>query len=82
MTGSEPDRYGGAAGGVHTGFVAAFDEQVGLGTVETDDGRQWGFHCTQITDGTRTIAVGTRVTFDVVAGHRGIWEAASVRPGS
>jgi CspA family cold shock protein len=67
---------------VHSGFVAAFDEEVGLGTVETDDGRQWRFHCTQITDGTRTIAVGTRVTFDVVAGHRGTWEAASVRPGS
>jgi len=60
--------------------VAAFDEQVGLGTVETDDGRTWRFHCTQITDGSRTIDVGTRVSFDVVAGHGGTWEAASVRP--
>jgi cold shock CspA family protein len=64
------------------GFVAAFDEEAGLGTVEGEDGRRRPFHCTQITDGTRTIAAGTRVTFEVAPGRRGIWEAAAVRPAA
>ncbi|MBO0692389.1 MAG: cold shock domain-containing protein [Acidimicrobiaceae bacterium] len=80
--GGERGRYGRAADGVRAGCVVDFDEQVGLGTVESEDGRRWRFHCTQIADGTRTIAVGTLVTFEVVAGHRGAWEAVSVRPGS
>jgi cold shock CspA family protein len=67
---------------VRSGTVATFDTEVGLGTVEAEDGERWLFHCTQITDGTRTIAVGTRVTFEVVAGRRGTWEAAAVRPGT
>lgn len=69
-----------AAGCVRPGCVVAFDEAVGLGTVESDDGRRYRFHCTQISDGTRTIAVGTPVTFEVVAARRGTWEAAAVRP--
>lgn len=73
---------GGPAGGVQAGFVAAFDVEVGLGTAEAEDGRTWPFHCTQITDGSRSIAVGTPITFLVAAGHRGTWEAASVRPGT
>ena len=50
----------------------------GCGEVEADDGRRYPFHCTQIADGTRTIAVGTPVTFDVVPGHLGRWEAAAL----
>ncbi|HEX2275356.1 MAG TPA: cold shock domain-containing protein [Acidimicrobiales bacterium] len=61
-----------------TGTVAAFDEHKGLGTVRADDGRELPFHCTRIADGSRTIDVGARVTFSVVAGHRGQWEAADV----
>ena len=58
------------------GVVAAFDEHKGYGTVRAeDDGREYFFHCTQIADGSRTIAVGTPVTFEVVPGHRGRWEA-------
>ena len=34
----------------------------------------------QIADGTRTIAVGTAVAFEVVAGHLGRWEAAASAP--
>jgi cold shock CspA family protein len=60
--------------------VVSFDEQVGLGTVRTPAGEELGFHCTQIADGRRTIAVGAEVDFEVVAGHHGRWEAAHLRP--
>jgi CspA family cold shock protein len=60
------------------GKVSAFDEHRGLGEIVADDGGAYSFHCTEITDGTRTIAVGTAVEFEVVAGHLGRWEAAEV----
>ena len=60
------------------GTVADFDPHVGLGTVRGDDGRELLFHCTQLLDGTRTIEVGALVRFEIVAGHRGKWEAAHV----
>lgn len=60
------------------GEIATFDEHAGFGTVRATDGRELFFHCTQIADGTRRIAVGTAVRFDVVAGHQGRWEAARV----
>jgi CspA family cold shock protein len=59
--------------------VAAFDDHVGLGTVAGVDGRSYPFHCTQIADGTRTIAEGAEVDFAVVAAHGGRWEAIEVR---
>ncbi|MGY6502274.1 MAG: cold-shock protein [Acidimicrobiales bacterium] len=62
-----------------TGTVAEFDEARGYGAVAGDDGR-WFFHCTAIADGTRTIAEGTSVSFTVVAGRRGLWEAVDLRP--
>jgi CspA family cold shock protein len=62
------------------GVVAAFDEPRGVGTVTSADGESYFFHCTQITDGTRTIAPGTAVTFEVRPGHLGRWEAAAVTP--
>jgi cold shock CspA family protein len=66
-----------------TGVVATFDEPRGLGTITADgaDGTGGGelpFHCTAIADGTRTIPVGTRVRFEVVAGPAGRWEAARI----
>ena len=61
-----------------TGVVAEFDEAAGFGTIRTDDGREFFFHCTQIADGTRTIEAGAAVTFEVVAGRSGRWEAAGV----
>ena len=63
-----------------TGRVSTFDEHRGLGEIVADDGTAYAFHCTEITDGTRTIAVGTAVEFEVVAGHLGRWEAAVVAP--
>ena len=62
------------------GVVAAFDEHKGYGTVRADDGAELFFHCTRIADGTRTIPVGTTVTFSVIPGHRGHWEAAAITP--
>ena len=59
--------------------MAEFDEARGLGTVEAD-GQRYPFHCTQIADGTRTIAVGTMVTFGVRPGGMGRWEAAALTP--
>ena len=61
-----------------TGVVSEFDEHVGLGTVQSDEGTSYPFHCTQLADGTRTIEVGAAVRFEVVAGHLGRWEAARV----
>lgn len=63
---------------LHLGVVSEFDEPRGLGTVADDAGSTWSFHCTAITDGTRTIGVGTRVAFEVVAGHLGRMEATHV----
>ena len=64
------------------GQVVAFDEPGGLGTVESTDGTEYSFHCTQIADGTRTIEVGTAVEFEVVPGLLGHWEAAHITPTS
>jgi cold shock CspA family protein len=68
-----------AAFGARTGRVSAFDDHVGAGTVTADDADEtWFFHCTRIADGSRTIAVGTWVMFDVMPGPTGL-EAVSVR---
>jgi cold shock CspA family protein len=63
-----------------TGSVSAFDQRVGLGEVTADDSTVYPFHCTVIADGSRTIDVGAKVEFDVVAGRLGQWEAAAVTP--
>ena len=47
------------------GTVSAFDDATGLGEVTADDGATYPFHCTQIGDGTRTIAIGTKVDFEL-----------------
>ena len=54
-----------------------FDEHAGLGTVTADDGSDYPFHCTQIADGTRTIAVGQAVRFDVLP-KPGRYEASAI----
>lgn len=59
------------------GVVTDFDEPRGLGTVE-GDGSSFPFHCTALLDGTRTIAVGTPVTFEVRPGGLGRWEATRI----
>jgi cold shock CspA family protein len=43
------------------------------------DGQRLPFHCIGIADGTRTIAAGTAVRFDLRAGL-GRYEATALRP--
>jgi hypothetical protein len=59
------------------GVVIEFDEPRGLGTIDAD-GERYPFHCTALLDGTRTIEVGTAVTFEVRPAGMGRWEAARI----
>ena len=61
-----------------TGVVASFDEARGWGVIRADDDAELPFHCTAITDGSRTVEAGRRVQFRVVPGLLGRWEAADV----
>ncbi len=62
------------------GVVETFDVDAGLGTVVADDGAVYGFHCTEIADGTRSIEIGVSVTFEVGPAGPGVWEAKAVSP--
>ena len=61
------------------GVVESFDDAVGLGVVLTTGGRRVPFHCIGIADGSRTIAAGTPVRFDLRPGL-GRYEATALRP--
>jgi cold shock CspA family protein len=61
-----------------TGVVAEFDELRGLGVIRGDDGADVPFHCTAIADGSRTVETGRRVSYEVVPGLLGRWEASGV----
>lgn len=65
--------------GVCTGVVESFDDPRGLGTVRSDAGDLYAFHCANIADGTRTIAVGLAVIWRVQPGRLGRWEASDIR---
>jgi cold shock CspA family protein len=60
------------------GEVVAFDQDVGLGEVSSEDGRRYRFHCTEIAGGSRTITVGSRVAFGLKPGRNGQWEAGAL----
>ena len=62
-----------------SGVVVAFNDSAGLGEVERDDGVRFPFHCIEIADGTREIAVGTWVTFELLC-KLGRYEAARIAP--
>ncbi len=55
----------------------AYDDHAGFGEVESGSARYW-FHCTELLDGSRHTEPGQAVTFQVVPGHNGRWEAAEV----
>jgi cold shock CspA family protein len=61
------------------GTVTAFDENVGLGEITTDDGSIVPFHCVVIADGSRSIAVGAVVQFELIP-KLGRYEAAAIEP--
>jgi cold shock CspA family protein len=61
------------------GVVDEFDEARGIGCVVAQGSdERFEFHCTQIADGTRTIAVGASVEFAVRPWHRGQHEAVDI----
>ena len=64
----------------HHGTVTSFDEPRGLGEITAEDGTTYPFHCTAIADGSRTIAEGAPVRFEVVPGRLGRWEAGRIEP--
>ena len=59
------------------GSVTEFDESRGLGVITDATGTAFRFHCVEIVDGTRWIAVGTPVRFDVMP-KLGYYEAARI----
>lgn len=61
------------------GIVAEFDAAVGLGAIVTVDGVRYPFHCIEIADGSRSIAVGATVSFQLI-GKLGRFEAARIAP--
>ena len=57
-----------------------FDDARGLGEIRLDDSPAvFPFHCVSIADGTRTIDVGAKVTFDALL-KLGRREAGDIRP--
>jgi cold shock CspA family protein len=62
------------------GKVVEFDEHAGLGALEPPEGGRVSFHCTQIANGSRRVAVGTKVCYEVVPGNLGVWEAGLLEP--
>ena len=60
------------------GLVEAFDDHRGDGHVRSDDGERLYFHCVNIADGSRTIAVGERVSARRAVGHLGHDEALAL----
>ncbi|HEY5009816.1 MAG TPA: hypothetical protein VIH73_01595 [Acidimicrobiales bacterium] len=59
-------------------MVESFDERRGDGYLVGEDGERFYFHCVDITDGTRTVGVGQRVTAERAVGHLGHDEAVKV----
>ncbi len=62
------------------GTVRVFDAGRGLGLVASTEGATFEFHSTAVSDGSRRIDVGERVTFSVAAAPGGCFEAATVSP--
>jgi cold shock CspA family protein len=63
----------------YSGRVAVFDDHRGRGEVEAAGGLRYPFHCTAIADGTRTVAEGNDVEFELVTGPLGQLEASALR---
>jgi cold shock CspA family protein len=53
------------------GFVESFDDRRGDGRVQSDNGERFYFHCVEISDGSRSIPVGARVTAQRRVGRMG-----------
>jgi len=62
------------------GTVTEFDESRGLGVLRSDLGAHYGFHCVDIADGSRTIAVNARVRTVRHVGLSGHDDVVAVEP--
>lgn len=60
------------------GVVREFDVHSGLGTIQSEDGDLFPFHCIVISDGTRNIEPGSGVYFSPYPSLRGRIEAVAV----
>lgn len=60
------------------GIVESFDERRGDGEILSDHGERLYFHCVSISDGSRTIEVGTRISGRRGPGHRGHDEVRAI----
>lgn len=70
-------------GGRRVGRVVAYNASAGYGAVVLDgdtEATEWFFHSTAIADGTHDIDEGAAVSFDLVAGHCGQFEAHDIAP--
>lgn len=67
-------------GAEREGVVVAWDDPRGWGVVRTEDGDDLPFHCTSLTDGSRSTEVGRAVRVVAGPGHHGRWEAVRVEP--
>jgi len=65
---------------VVTGVIEHFDDRRGDGWLRASDGELLYFHCVEIADGSRTIAIGAIVSAQRRVGHVGHDEAIDVRP--
>jgi CspA family cold shock protein len=72
-------------GEVEASGAGAAGAGAGAGAAERAEGAagaaRYPFHCTQIADGSRVVAVGAPVSFGLLAGRGGRWEAADIRSG-
>ncbi|MSO59290.1 MAG: hypothetical protein EXQ63_03070 [Ilumatobacteraceae bacterium] len=48
-----------------SGQVSQFDSASGLGQIRTASGETYRFHCIEINDDSRSIAIGAQVTCDI-----------------
>ena len=62
------------------GVVTEFDDAAGLGTITAEGGETYRFHCTAISDGSRTIEPQTRVDFELRPARHGTYEARDITP--
>lgn len=60
------------------GTIASFDEARGVGVFRSVDDVELSFHCVDISDGTRTIAVGAKARARRSVGRRGHDEVTEI----
>lgn len=61
-----------------TGVVADFDARRGDGVIVSDAGERFYFHCVEIADGSREVALGARVAGERRVGLRGRDELGAI----